>query len=65
MLVAAKTFSPVPELNNLGVIDMGIKKGDIIKVSLKERPMFQALEDTASFTEGVTYHLVVKCIRGG
>ena len=44
---------------------MGINEGDIIKVSLKTRPMFQALEDTEFFTEGAIYNLLVKCIRSG
>lgn len=44
---------------------MGIRKGDIIKVSLKTRPMFEALEDRESFIEGEIYTLVVRCIRSG
>lgn len=44
---------------------MGIRKGDIIKVSLKARPMFQALEDVESFNEGQIYNLLVRCIKSG
>ena len=44
---------------------MGVKRGDIIKVALRTRPMFQALEDVESFKEGQIYNLLVRCIKSG
>lgn len=44
---------------------MRMRKSGIIKVSIKTKPMFEALENRESLVEGEIYTLVVRCMRSG